>query len=119
MDKVRLNGLEVYGHHGVLPEERRLGQALVVDVEVGCDLSAAGRHDDLSQSISYVDLVAIAQDVVRHTDYQLLEAIAETIAQRVLALERALTVVVRVEKPRAPIPDLTGTVSIEIARQKG
>lgn len=119
MDKVRVSGLQVYGHHGVFAEERTLGQTLVVDLEVGCDLSGAGRTDDLNQSISYVDLVEIARDVVRHTDFQLLEAIAETIAQRVLALERAQTVVVRVEKPRAPIPDLTGTVSIEIARQKG
>lgn len=119
MDKVRVQGLQVWGHHGVLPEERQLGQALVVDLEVGCDLRPAGMTDDIDQSISYVDLVAIARDVVQHTDYQLLEAVAETIAQRVLSLERAQTVVVRVEKPRAPIPDLTGTVSIEIARQKG
>lgn len=119
MDKVRVQGLQVYGHHGALPEERVLGQVLVVDLEVGCDLRGAGQADDLSQSISYVDLVAIARDVVQHTDYHLLEAIAEAIAGRVLAIERARTVVVRIEKPRAPIPDLTGTVSIEIARQKG
>lgn len=119
MDKVRVCGLEVYGHHGVFPEERQLGQVLVIDLEVGCDLRPAGTTDDIAQSISYVDLVGIARDVVQHTDFQLLEAIAETIAQRVLAMERAQTVVVRVEKPRAPIPNLTGTVSIEIARQKG
>lgn len=119
MDKVRVQGLQVYGHHGVFPEERVLGQVLVVDLEVGCDLQAAGLTDDLNHSISYVDLVAIARDVVQHTDYQLLEAIAEDIARRVLALERASTVSVRIEKPRAPIPDLTGTVSIEITRQKG
>lgn len=119
MDKVRVQGLEVFGYHGVFPEERKLGQVLVVDLEVGCDLQRAGLTDDLTQSISYVDLVGIARDVVQNTDYQLLEAIAETIAQRVLAIERARTVIVRVEKPRAPIPDLTGSVSIEIARQKG
>lgn len=119
MDKVCVRGLEVYGYHGLLPEERALGQTLVVDVEAGCDLRPAGEADEMEASISYVELVSIAREVVSATDFKLLEAIAEAIASRVLALQHALTVVVRVEKPRAPIPNLTGTVSVEIVRQKG
>ncbi|MBO9540357.1 dihydroneopterin aldolase [bacterium] len=119
MDKVRVKGIEAYGYHGVYAEERTLGQTLVVDVEVGCDLREAGLSDDIHDSISYVDLVKMVKEVVSETQFQLLEAIAETIAARVLDVPRAQNVVVRVEKPRAPIPHLTGTVSIEIVRQKG
>ncbi|MGB9805063.1 dihydroneopterin aldolase, partial [Desulfofundulus sp.] len=33
MDRVILKGMEFYGYHGVLPEERRMGQRFIVDVE--------------------------------------------------------------------------------------
>jgi dihydroneopterin aldolase len=119
MDRVLVRGLEVFGHHGVFAAERELGQTLVVDLAVGCDLRPAGQSDDVAMTLSYVTLVDIAREVVRDTPYQLLEAVAEAIAQRVLMLPRARQVEVRIEKPRAPIPDLTGTVAIEIVREKG
>lgn len=119
MDSICLRGLEAYGYHGVLPEERLLGQTLIVDLTVGCDLRRAGETDDLSNSISYVDLARIVQDVVAHTPFQLLEAVAEAIASRVLLLPQAQRAQVRIEKPRPPIPNLKGSVSIEIRRQKG
>lgn len=119
MDKICLRGMEVFGHHGVAPEERALGQTLVIDLEVACDLSAAGRSDAVEETLSYVELVDVVRDVVETTPFRLLEAIAEEIAARVLQWPRALGVTVRVEKPRPPIPHLKGAVAIEIARQKG
>lgn len=119
MDSLCLRGIEAYGYHGVLPEERVLGQTLIVDLKVGCDLRRAGLTDDLESSISYVDLAQIVQDVVANTHFKLLEAVAEAIAVQVLALPKAERVHVRIEKPRPPIPRFKGTISIEIVRQKG
>jgi dihydroneopterin aldolase len=52
-DRVLLRGLLFHGYHGVLPEERTLGQKFAVDVALSVDLRAAGASDDLQDTISY------------------------------------------------------------------
>lgn len=103
-DRIRLNGMVFYGYHGVLPEERALGQRFVVDLEVRADLRRAGTSDDLAATVNYADLYRIAQEVVTGAPCQLIEAVAERIAGRVLA-EHALaeSVEVRVRKPAVPL----------------
>jgi dihydroneopterin aldolase len=118
-DRIHVEGIEAYGYHGVLAEERVLGQTLVVDLAVDCDLRQAGRSDRMADSISYVDLEAIARAVVETTPHQLIEAVAERIAERILELPLAQGVRVKVAKPRVPHPGVRGRVSIEITRQKG
>ncbi len=118
-DRIHVEGIEAYGYHGVFPEERTLGQTLIVDLSVDCDLRPAGLSDRMEDSLSYVDLEAIARDVVEHTPYQLIEAVAEAIAERILKLPLAQGVRVKVAKPRVPHPGVRGRVSVEIMRKKG
>lgn len=119
MDKILVSGIEAYGFHGVYPEERTLGQTLVVDLEVSIDLRAAGVTDRLEDTISYVELDAIAREQVERTRYELIEAVAESIAKRVLELPGVEATTVRITKPRVPSPTLRGQVAVEIHRQKG
>lgn len=118
-DRIRVEGIEAYGYHGVYAEERTLGQTLVVDLAVDCDLRKAGRSDRMEDSISYVELEAIARAVVETTPHHLIEAVAESIAERILQLPLAQGVMVKVAKPGVPHPGVRGRVSVEIARQKG
>lgn len=55
-DKLILKGLKFYGFHGVKPEEKKLGQKFLVDVDAWMDLSQAGNNDNLSDTISYTDI---------------------------------------------------------------
>ncbi|KAL8161035.1 hypothetical protein V2J09_012524 [Rumex salicifolius] len=55
-DKLVLRGLKFHGFHGVKPEERKLGQKFVIDVDAWLDLKAAGISDDLSDTVSYTDI---------------------------------------------------------------
>ncbi len=55
-DRIRLSGLRVRGHHGVLPAERRDGQDFVVDVVLHLDLAPAGRSDELTRTVHYGEL---------------------------------------------------------------
>lgn len=55
-DKLILRGLKFHGFHGVKPEERKLGQKFVVDVDAWMDLHPAGLSDCLSDSISYTEI---------------------------------------------------------------
>lgn len=119
-DRIRLEGMQFYGYHGVHPEEQKLGQRFVVDVEVELDLSAAGRSDDLEHTVNYAELYRAVQAVVEGPSKRLIEAVAEAIAERVRAAcghGRSGTVRVRVAKPWAPIRgSVLSTVAVEIER---
>ena len=56
MDKLVLRGLKFNGFHGVKPEEKKLGQKFLVDVDAWMDLQAAGKSDKLSDTISYTEI---------------------------------------------------------------
>lgn len=55
-DKLILRGLKFHGYHGVKPEENKLGQKFLVDVDAWLDLRQAGISDCLSDTVSYTDI---------------------------------------------------------------
>lgn len=55
-DKLVLRGLKFHGYHGVKPEETKLGQKFLVDVDAWMDLRPAGKSDCLSDTLSYTDI---------------------------------------------------------------
>lgn len=55
-DKLVLRGLKFHGFHGAKPEEKKLGQKFLVDVDAWLDLRQAGRTDCLSDTVSYTDI---------------------------------------------------------------
>lgn len=118
-DKIVVNGLTFYGYHGVQPEERVLGQRFTADVEIGFDLSKAGTTDDLEKTINYVEVQRIVGDAIEGPSRNLIEAVAEQIAQSLLAGTAAEWVLVRLSKPSAPIQgSVTGSVAVEIRRER-
>ena len=105
VDRIRLNDMLFYGYHGVLPEERTLGQRFLVDLELRADLRAAGQSDDLTQTVNYAEVYAAVQDIVTGEPCQLIETVAERIAQRVLSEHgRVESITVSIRKPEVPIP---------------
>jgi dihydroneopterin aldolase len=119
-DRIRLNDMVFYGYHGVLEEERILGQRFVVDVEMRLDLAAAGRNDDLERTVNYAAVFDLVRQVVTGPPMRLIEAVAEAIAARVLA-EHGLVerVEVRIRKPEVPIPgSVLGSAEIWIERSR-
>ncbi len=116
-DRILLTGLRVRGRHGVLPHEAQLGQVFVVDLELVLDLAPAGRSDDLRRTVDYGSLASRVAEVVGGRPRRLLEAVAEDVADLVLADERVGQVRVRVAKPHAPLP-VDATVAVEITRNR-
>jgi dihydroneopterin aldolase len=119
MDRIRLTGMRFYGYHGVFPEESRLGQIFLVDVDLETDLRPAGQRDDLTLTVDYGKVYGTVKEIVEGRPYQLIEAVAEQVAERVLAeypLVQGITV--RVHKPNAPIPGPVDGVTVEINRRR-
>ncbi|SFM50647.1 dihydroneopterin aldolase [Gracilibacillus orientalis] len=119
MDKIYLNKMTFYGFHGVLPEEKKLGQRFLVDVILEADLKQAGKADDLHLSIDYGLVYQLTEQVVEGRSKNLIEAVAEEIAEVLLFqfdLLKACTV--KVIKPDPPIPGHYQSVAVEIHREK-
>jgi dihydroneopterin aldolase len=104
-DLIELRGLRLTAVVGVLPEERERAQPLELDLDVEADLSAAGRSDDLGDTIDYGGLCAVVEQVVRGAEPQLLERLAGLLAEGVLAAGGrvgAVDVVGRKLRPHVP-----------------
>lgn len=117
-DRIVLTGMQFYGYHGVLPEETRLGQGFVVDVELYADLRGAGQSDNLALTIDYSKVYQKAKEIVEGRPFRLIEALAEHLAQAILEGFPAEEVVVRVHKPKAPIPGPFAGVMVEMRRRR-
>lgn len=117
MDKIYLNELMFYGYHGVLPEETKLGQRFILDIVVELDTKKAGETDDLSYSVSYADIYTLCKEIVEGAPFQLLEAVAEVVAGKILgAFPLIQSCQVKVTKPDPPIPGHYRSVAVEIKR---
>lgn len=116
MDTITLRGVEVFAHHGVLDSERADGQPFIIDVDVSLDLSEACRTDDLARTIDYGRLADAIHQRVSGEQWNLIERVAERVADLVLAIPLAAEVVVTVHKPQAPIDVAFGDVSVTITR---
>jgi len=115
-DRIRLTGLRVRGHHGVLAAERRDGQDFVVDVTLSLDLRAAGGSDDLADTVDYGALAQALAEVVEGEPLDLLEALAGRLAEVCLSDPRVGSAEVTVHKPAAPLGRAFSDVSVTVLR---
>lgn len=101
---VALTGLEVFGRHGVRPEETALGQRFVVDLVVELDSDAAADSDALADTVDYAALADRVAAVVAGAPVALIERLAGLIADEVLRDRCAAAVEVTVRKPHVALP---------------
>lgn len=116
MDRIRLTGLQAWGRHGVLAQEREHGQRFVVDVTLDVDLAPAAASDDLADTVDYGTLAADIADIVRGPAHELIESLAGAIADHCLDDGRVTAVEVTVHKPSAPVPVAVDDVSVTVRR---
>ncbi len=116
-DSIALTGMEFYGYHGCLPEERKTGQTFLVDVSLSLSLAEAGQLDDLAATVNYAEVFALARDIVEGPPQRLIEAVAERIARGILArFLRVAEVRVTVHKPSAPLPGAFRDAAVTVVR---
>ncbi|MDK2903823.1 MAG: 7,8-dihydroneopterin aldolase/epimerase/oxygenase [Clostridiales bacterium] len=119
MDKIIIEDLEVYAYHGVASEEKTLGQMFLISVEMDTDLIAAGHSDDISDTIHYGHVCNDIEDIVAGHSYNLIEALAQDIADRLLQhYPKIQNIKVIVKKPWAPIRSHVKYVAVEIERAR-
>lgn len=117
MDKIVIKDMDFYGYHGVLPEEKMVGQPFIVSLEMAIDLNPAGVSDDLTQTVSYAEVYDVVKNIVENEKYNLLERLAHVIAEQILdRYDDIYNIKVIIDKPEAPVPG--GCPRVEILREK-
>ncbi len=118
MDRIRLAGIEAFGHHGVLPHEREHGQRFVVDVAIDLDLAPAAASDRLDDTVDYGTLAGDVAAIISGEPCDLIETVAGRVASRCLEDERVVAVEVTVTKPNAPLPVVARDVAVTVRRTR-
>lgn len=116
MDKILIKDLLIRGVIGISDREREQPQDILVNIEISADITAAGRSDNVDDSVNYR---TIAKKVLAHTETikrYTVEALAEDIAKLCLEDKKIQSVLVRVEKPGAV--RFSRSVGVEIVREQ-
>ena len=108
--KIELHGLELFGYHGVLPEEARDGQNFWYDIEL--EVGEWGSNDRIEDAVDY-RLVVDAVREVNENRFELLEALASTVAETLIHRFPTARVKVRVRKRPAGMPVEYSAVTAE------
>lgn len=117
MDKIIIKDLEIYANHGVLKEERELGQKFVVSCVLYLDTRKAASDDDINQTIDYGKICfRITRFLTEHT-YKLIETAAEEMVKELLYTIPAIEKIdFDLYKPWAPIGLPLSNVGVSISR---
>lgn len=115
-DRIALKGISAKGFHGVLDFEKRDGQTFVVDVEMEVDLAPAGTSDDLVDTVNYAEVAGDIVDLIAGESLDLIEALADQIAAKVLTRPLVEAVTVTVHKPQAPVGHPFTDVAVTVER---
>lgn len=116
-DLISLRGLRAVGVHGVNPEEQTRAQPWEVDLDLELDLSRAGASDDLDDTVDYGAVSVAVERVIIGERHQLLERLAQRIADTVLGFRAVEAVTVEIRKVRPPVPVDLHTSGVRISRR--
>ncbi|MEI6460744.1 MAG: dihydroneopterin aldolase [Verrucomicrobiota bacterium] len=119
VDIIRIAGIKSFGHHGALPEEKRLGQRFTVSVDLEIDTRPAAAADDLKLTVNYAEVIRTVEGQLTGKPVYLIETLAQQIAARILGtfpVTKAVTV--EVSKPFAPVAAEFDAISVKIRRER-
>ena len=114
VDKIIIEAIEIESVVGVYPHEREHPTSLLVDIEVVVDTRAAAISDDLVDTLDYAAVVDQVRTIAAATQFYLLEALVQRMADAVLEHSLAQCVKISVKKPR--ILSGCGAVGVQIER---
>lgn len=118
VDRLAFSGIRGFGHHGVFDFERAGGQEFVVDVVLGVDTRSAAETDDLGKTVDYGLLAKGVKAAIESDPVNLVETLAQRIADLCLAQPVVRWTEVTVHKPYAPVDVAFDDVAITIYRSR-
>ena len=100
-DRVLIEGLTVLTTIGVYEWEKTIKQKLILDLEMSWDNKPAGESDDVSLCLDYFLVSQSVTSFIQSTQFELIECVAERVAQLVIQKFSVQWLKVKVSKPGA------------------
>lgn len=116
MDRIFIRDLNLSAIIGTLPQERKFKQGITLNLELSYDMSKPCRTDNLFDAVDYSAVERDVVEMVEQSSFQLLEALAQSVADLCLSYEQVQKVKVRIDKPAAAVR--ARAISLEIEREK-
>ena len=101
MDKIFLHELKIETIIGIWEWERKIRQTVVIDLEMSADIAKAAATDDVADTLNYKSVAKRVQGFVADSRFQLVETLAEKIAEIIRDEFDVAWVRVKVHKPGA------------------
>ena len=101
MDIVFINELRIDTIIGIYDWERKVKQTISLDLEMGADIRASAATDAIDDTLNYKAVAKRLIAFVADSEYQLVETLAEKIAEIVLSEFRVPWLKLTVRKPGA------------------
>ena len=117
-DRITLRGIRAHGHHGVYAFERERGQMFRVDAVLELDTGPAAAADDLHRTVNYAELAKRLWNVLASEPVNLLETLAQRLADVCLAYPLVDAVEITVHKPQAELGVPFDDVTVSIRRER-
>jgi 7,8-dihydroneopterin aldolase/epimerase/oxygenase len=117
-DKIIVKGLHCSVRVGVKKEEQEVKRNCELDFWIYFDLSAAGKTDDLDQTVNYSKVIDIVQRLSQTVQYKLLEAFAYRLLEEIFNSTAARRIRLRVKKMNPPIEARFEYVGVELVRTR-
>lgn len=115
-DYISIKDLKFHAFHGHLPVERVTGNTFVIDLKIETDLSVSGKTDRLDDTVDYVSIMELVS-VEMETPSDLIEHVAERIAQSIKSKHQTITAIeVTVKKQKPPLHFDLKAVEVTIRR---
>ncbi|MCB4756815.1 MAG: dihydroneopterin aldolase [Elusimicrobia bacterium] len=114
-DSLIINGLKIEARIGTIPQERASPQILLISVQIYLPLHKAGKADNLALAVNYAEIINDITSLVRKGEFNLIEGVAEKVAEAILKIKQVESVSVIVKKK--PLPNVH-SVGASIWRQK-
>jgi FolB domain-containing protein len=117
MDRILISDLLVRCIIGIRDDERKEKQDVLINLSLSVDLRKAGRSDRIEDAVDYAALKKRIVGMAEGSQFFLVEALAERIAEICLERREVSQARVRVEKPTAL--RFARNAGVEITRDRG
>jgi dihydroneopterin aldolase len=117
-DRIALTGLEAHANHGVYAVEREQGQLFRIDAVLELDTAPAAAGDELDRTVNYAELAQGLHAVLSGEPVDLLETLAQRLADVCLAHPLVDAVEITVHKPDADLGVPFDDVTVSIRRPR-
>lgn len=112
MDTLNIKSLSVSTKIGVYSWEQRINQQLLIDITIPADFSSC--EDNLANTIDYAALCQMVTEFVQAQSFQLIESVANKVADLIQQEFKVINLTIAVSKPHAV--KNAGTIQVVINR---